>query len=69
MRARAIICHMTVVSDDDEEQAYREIAAKGSVDGVIVHAPRTDDPRIGLLSSDRPALRRAWARRRDRGDL
>jgi LacI family transcriptional regulator len=43
--------HMTFVSDDDEEQAYREIAAKGSVDGIIVHAPRADDGRIGLLSS------------------
>ena len=40
---------MSMVSDDTEEDAYRSLARKRSVDGVIVHAPRHDDPRIALL--------------------
>jgi len=41
---------MSMVSDDDEVQAYRTLAAKRSVDGVIVHAPTLNDPRIALLT-------------------
>jgi LacI family transcriptional regulator len=40
---------LTVVPDDDDARAYREIARKGSVDGVIVHGPRPHDPRVTLL--------------------
>lgn len=40
---------LSVVADRDEEQAYRELAAKASVDGVIIHGPRDNDPRIKLL--------------------
>lgn len=40
---------LSLVPDDGEEKAYREMAAKGAVDGIIVHGPRTDDRRIGLL--------------------
>lgn len=40
---------LSVVSDTDEARVYRELAAKGAVDGLIVHAPRTGDPRIALL--------------------
>lgn len=40
---------ISVVPDDREEQAYRDLAAKGSVDGIIVHGPRCTDPRIKLL--------------------
>lgn len=40
---------LTVVNDSDEERVYRELASKGSVDGLIVHAPRTGDGRIALL--------------------
>ena len=40
---------MSVVSDDAEEQAYRTLARKRSVDGVIIHAPTRDDPRIALM--------------------
>lgn len=40
---------LSVVSDEDEERAYRDMAAKGSVDGIIVHGPRANDPRIALL--------------------
>jgi LacI family transcriptional regulator len=41
---------MSVVSDDDEDRAYRQLKARGSVDGVIVHAPRMNDPRIPMLA-------------------
>ena len=40
---------LSVVNDEDEEKAYREMAMKGSVDGIIVHGPRENDPRIELL--------------------
>ncbi len=45
---------LRVVKDEDEEKTYRELVAKHSVDGVIVHGPRvpaphTPDPRIELL--------------------
>jgi LacI family transcriptional regulator len=40
---------LSIVSDGDEARVYRELAATGGVDGVIVQAPRTGDPRIGLL--------------------
>jgi len=42
---------LSVVADRDELSAYREMAAKGSVDGVIVHGPRANDERIQLLTS------------------
>lgn len=41
---------LSVVSDMDEQRAYREMKARGKVDGVIVHSPRIDDPRIPLLN-------------------
>ncbi|MEX5729076.1 LacI family transcriptional regulator [Rhodovulum iodosum] len=34
----------------EEETAYRELAARRAVDGVIVHAPRENDPRPALLA-------------------
>ena len=40
---------LSVVPDDQEEDTYRSLKSKGNVDGVIVHAPKMDDPRIGLL--------------------
>jgi LacI family transcriptional regulator len=42
---------LSVVADEDETQAYRNLKVKGSVDGVIVHGPRENDPRIGLLQA------------------
>ncbi len=42
---------LSVVPDVDEERTYRDLAARGSVDGVIIHGPRADDPRIKLLKS------------------
>jgi LacI family transcriptional regulator len=41
---------LRVVADEDEPNAYRGLIARGAVDGVIVHAPKTHDPRIALLS-------------------
>lgn len=40
---------LSVVPDEDEAQTYRNLRVKGSVDGVIVHGPRENDPRIPLL--------------------
>ncbi len=40
---------ISVVDVDDELRAYRSIKARGSVDGVIVSAPRMNDRRIALL--------------------
>jgi LacI family transcriptional regulator len=40
---------LSVVPDEDEETTYRGLKSKGNVDGVIVHAPRMNDPRIPLL--------------------
>jgi LacI family transcriptional regulator len=41
---------LTIVPDDDEERAYREIRSKRNVDGILVHAPKAHDPRIALLN-------------------
>lgn len=41
---------LRVVADHDEPDAYRSLVARGAVDGVIVHAPKTHDPRIALLT-------------------
>jgi LacI family transcriptional regulator len=41
---------LSVVRDQDEMQAYRDLATKGAVDGIILHGPRQDDPRIDLLT-------------------
>ncbi|MGY6697464.1 MAG: substrate-binding domain-containing protein [Roseinatronobacter sp.] len=41
---------LRVVADDDEEGAYGDLVARGSVDGVIVHGPRLHDTRVEMLS-------------------
>lgn len=41
---------LSVGPDDDDERLYRDLHARGTVDGFIVHAPRLNDPRIALLS-------------------
>lgn len=41
---------LSLVPDAEQTRAYREMRAKGSVDGIIVHGPKEDDPRIALLS-------------------
>lgn len=40
---------MSVVSSDEEMNAYRNLSARSSVDGVVLHAPLMNDPRIPLL--------------------
>jgi LacI family transcriptional regulator len=40
---------LSVVPDEEEAQTYRAMKVKGNVDGVIVHSPRENDPRIPLL--------------------
>ncbi len=40
---------LSVVPDEEEERTYRSMKSKGNVDGVIVHSPRMNDPRIALL--------------------
>jgi len=40
---------MSVVGEGEELQAYRDLKARGSVDGVILHGPRRGDPRPRLL--------------------
>lgn len=41
---------ISLVEDGEEASAYRALVAKGTVDGIIVHAPRAQDPRIELLN-------------------
>lgn len=40
---------LSVANDDDESATYRDIAARGQVDGVMLHSPRRNDTRIDLL--------------------
>lgn len=40
---------LSVVQDSQEERVYRDMFAKGNVDGIVVHAPEMRDPRIALL--------------------
>lgn len=41
---------LSVVRDEEEEATYRDLSRRGAVDGVVVHGPRVDDPRIPLLT-------------------
>ncbi|MFO0513420.1 MAG: LacI family DNA-binding transcriptional regulator, partial [Rhodobacterales bacterium] len=40
---------LTLVPDDDEDRIYRDLHARGAVDGIIVHGPRVNDHRLRLL--------------------
>jgi LacI family transcriptional regulator len=40
---------LSMVTDGDTESAFRQLAANGSVDGIMVQAPQDNDPRIALL--------------------
>jgi len=40
---------MSIVPTDTELETYRSLAARSSVDGVVIHAPRMVEPRITLL--------------------
>ncbi len=41
---------LTVVRDEDEADTYRDLKARGAVDGVVLHGPRVNDPRIAFLT-------------------
>ncbi|KUF11869.1 LacI family DNA-binding transcriptional regulator [Pseudoponticoccus marisrubri] len=41
---------ISLADDTAEERAYRALRNSGNVDGLIVHAPRRQDPRIPLLT-------------------
>ncbi|MEY1555447.1 substrate-binding domain-containing protein [Yoonia sp. R2331] len=36
-------------NDEDEHRVYQNLKSRRAVDGVVVHAPKMDDPRIPLL--------------------
>ncbi|MGB8813822.1 MAG: substrate-binding domain-containing protein [Paracoccaceae bacterium] len=40
---------LSVVPDQDEDRVYRDLKSRGTVDGIILHAPRMNDPRLALL--------------------
>ncbi|WP_299283851.1 substrate-binding domain-containing protein [uncultured Tateyamaria sp.] len=41
---------MTRVGAQDESDTYRNLQARGAVDGLVVHAPRNSDARLPLLT-------------------
>lgn len=41
---------ISLVADDAEARAYRDIALRGNIDGLILHGPRMEDPRIAMLA-------------------
>lgn len=42
---------LSLVRDEDEMTAYRGVAEKGAVDGIILHSPTRNDPRIAFLTT------------------
>ena len=40
---------LSLVEDGEEDRTYKELRAKGAVDGIIVHGPKIRDARIALL--------------------
>ncbi|NDV00662.1 LacI family DNA-binding transcriptional regulator [Pseudoroseicyclus tamaricis] len=40
---------LSVVEDGDEARIYRSLKSRGTVDGVVLHGPRANDPRLALL--------------------
>ena len=40
---------LSIVDDNNELQAYRDLKAKGTIDGFMIHAPRLDETRIELM--------------------
>lgn len=41
---------LSIVDDQNEEAIYRGLKSRRAVDGVVVHGPILDDPRIALLN-------------------
>ncbi len=42
---------LTSIEDEDEQRAYRQIAASGRFDGIIIQLPRVKDSRIPVLNA------------------
>ncbi|PJI91667.1 LacI family transcriptional regulator [Yoonia maricola] len=42
---------LSIVDDASERRIYEGLKSRRAVDGVVVHGPRMDDPRIALLQS------------------
>ena len=42
---------LSLVDDENEADAYRNVTARGRVDGLIVHGPKLQDNRVELLNS------------------
>ena len=42
---------LSIVDDANEKQVYEGLKARRAVDGVIIHGPRMNDPRISLLKT------------------
>ncbi len=42
---------LRIARTEDEESIYRKLASSRSVDGVVVHSPLLNDPRLPLLKS------------------
>jgi LacI family transcriptional regulator len=40
---------ISTVPDGDEEKVYRKLKARGTVDGVLVHAPAMNDQRLSII--------------------
>ena len=40
---------LSLVGARDEAAFYRDLASRGTIDGIIVHGPRHNDPRLPLL--------------------
>ncbi len=40
---------LSLVADEDQSRAYHEMAAKRNVDGIVLHGPKMNDPRITML--------------------
>ncbi|MCV6585950.1 MAG: substrate-binding domain-containing protein [Marinibacterium sp.] len=41
--------NLTLARAGDQERTYRELHAQGAVDGIILHGPTMNDPRIAML--------------------
>lgn len=41
---------LSVIRDEDEVAAYRDLATRGAVDGVVIHGPKVNESRIALLT-------------------
>lgn len=42
---------LSFVDGNNEQEAYRSMIAKGTVDGIVLHMPSPDDSRVALLNS------------------